>query len=877
MATIIEATPVTAAEPPAQDARPEREVRPRRRSRMGEYLLVGALLVVSGTVHAWNMFAYPYFENDEATYLSRGWAFVEDGQLDVNTYRYDHAPFGWMVIGAWLRAVDGGEIFGGMLEAGRVLMLVVHLANTLLVYVIAKRLSRGSIVAGVIAVLIFALSPLGIYFQRRVLLDNLMALFTLIAMVLLLRRPLTLGATVGSGLIFGLAVLTKLNAAFFGLGFLALLIARTSGAQRKHALLQWCAAAAGTVAMFFVYALLKNELFPAPVDANGVPDHVSLVDTFALQLGRGDMAWPWDPSSSIAMATGSWLLKDSFTLIAGAVAVAGLTVILLVHRFRDSDAIAVLATIAGYVLFLARGGIVIDLYIAPLIPFLAIAAGMLAARLVAALSSRTLRAVAAVCLTGAIATAYVATGPHVHLYKDETSNQEDATAWILQNVASDAVIAGDNFAYPALSQEGPFRDAFYFFSAEYDLELRERYGDDWRNIDYVLLTHEVVEQISQGTVPRIAQVLEHAELAASYTEGSTSFIDIDQRISTNGDWAQVWKIKSRNQIVLQDAWTQFQDDWIVSYGQVLEEGSGLTTSLDQALAMEQALAQGDEAAFRGVWQWTTDHLRHRENDSMVSWAWETDEDGEGELGSSDTVCAADQRIIGILLDAAEHWADPSLINEATEMADGWWERCTFTQAGRTLVDSSADGSIDDRLVNPSYFNPVLYRRLATALPEYDWETLIDDGYGLLAELVEETGTVPNWAVVTSEGELASAVDLTGAEADSFGEDALRLVPTLIREELAGEARASALLDVIAPLTLAYADGTEGVPSDVTLAMVAQVRDVGVDPEDLYEDIIAARVDPATGAWDSTLTEFSWLYAWHTLYEDLPPYLRVPIA
>ncbi|MDN4481934.1 glycosyl hydrolase family 8 [Demequina lignilytica] len=868
--SVLQAAPEAAA--PAAPARP-----PFWRTRGAEVLLVATLLIVSGLLHAWNMLGYPYFENDEATYLSRGWAFITEGQLDVATYRYDHAPLGWMAIGSWLGLTGGGAMFGGMLEAGRVLMLLVHLVSTVLVYLVAKRLAGGRMTAGVLAVLVFAMSPVGIYFQRRVLLDNLMVLGVLLALLLLLRRPLTLGATVASGLAFGVAVLVKLNAIFFGVGFAVLLWVGAVGAQRKHAVLQWFASAGGTVLLFFVYALLNEELFPAPVDADGEPAHVSLVDTFELQLGRGDFAWPWQPESSFMEAVGSWVGKDSLTLTLGAAAAVGLLLVLAARRFRDPSAWAVLALVGGYVAFLARGGIVIDLYIAPLIPFLAIAVGLFAARITDRVPDDWRRPAVGTVLAAALVAGYVLTSDRLYLTKDETANQDAALAWIEQEVPTDALIAADNYVYPELMQEESYTGAMYFFHAEYDPELRDTYADDWREIDYLVLTHEVVEQISQGTVPRMAELLEHSTLAASFMEGSSSFVDLDAGISTNGDWVQVWQTKSRNQIVLQDAWQRFRDDWIVSYGQVLEDDAVSTTSLDQVLAMEQALAEGDEAAFRGVWQWTTDHMRHREDDALTSWQWLTDEDGEGELGSSDTVCSADQRFIGLLLEADSTWGAPDLRSEAARMADDWWERCTFTLDGLRLVDSSADGSVDDQLINPSYFDPTLYRTFATQLPGHDWDRLIDDGYAFLARVLDERGTIPNWIVLTQEGDLAAVGDLVDGEGDVMGEDTLRLVPTLLREEIAGEPRARKLLDGLVPQVVGYAADAPGLPSSVALALVAQVRDIGADAHEIYLARIASQVDPETGTWDGTLADFAWTYSWHRFQERVPSALAVPIS
>ncbi|WP_062377783.1 glycosyl hydrolase family 8 [Demequina pelophila] len=846
------------------------------RSRSPEAVLIVALLVLSAVVHACNMLGYPYYDNDEATYMARGWALINEAQLDVVTYRYDHAPFGWILLGGWLGLTGDGALFGGILEAGRVFMLVVHVVNTLLVYVIGKRLSGGAITAGTIAALVFALSPLGIYFQRRILLDNLMAMWVLIGILLLLRKPLTVKASIGSGFAFGIAVLTKLNAAFFGVGFLVLLWAGTSGAQRKHAILNWFAAAGGTVLLFFHFAFLKKELLPAPVDENGDPTSVSLIDTFRVQLGRGTSSWPWDPASFFWRAWVDWFARDSVTTAAGVAAAVLLVLMLAWRRYRTAGAVALLALIGAYALFLARGGIVIPLYIVPLMPFLAIAVGMVAARVVQWLPRGWGRPVTASVVVLGVSAAYVTSVETTHLVEDETDNQASAVEWLEASADPDAIIVVDNYAYPELAQENTFTGAMYFLNAEYDPTLRATFNDDYRDIDYILLTHAVVDQIAQGVLPTVAEALEHSDLLASYTEGSTSFIDLPNYISTNGDWAQIWVTKSRNEIVLQDAWERFQDDWIVSYGQVLEEVPGVTTSEYQALAMEQALFEGDEATFRGVWQWTSDKMRHRQNDGLTSWLWESSDVDEGELGSTDTVCGVDQQFIALLARAGDRWGDPGLSREAADMLASWWDRCTFEIDGLQVVDSSADGSIIDEQVNTAHFNPVLYRELAQWFPGYDWQRLIDDGYTFLERVLEERGTIPNWVIFTQDGELELAEDLFGAGADDFGESTLRLIPTLIREELNGEERAAALLDALTPQLIEEAGDTPDLPQGTTLAMLALVRDVGDTAQDLYRTYVAVRIDPDTGTWDDSLYDFSWTYQWHRLQEDLPDTLTVPI-
>ena len=853
---------------------------PPRRPRSVEIAVVVGLVILSVAAHAVNMFGYPYYENDEGTYISRAWQFITQGELDVYTYRYDHAPAGWMVLGAWLGMTGGATLFGSLLESGRVFMLVLHTASTVLLYVIARRMS-GGMTAGIVAVLVFAVSPVGVYFQRRVLLDNIMVFWVLLAIALLLRKQMTLSSAVASGLVFGIAVLTKINAAFFGLGFLVLLWMLSAPHQRRHTLTLWLAFAGATVGLYFLYALLNREFFSAPMGPDGMPTHVSLIDTLGLQMGRGDPAPPWDATSNIALAFGSWLERDWLTIALGVAAIAGLAVVAAVRRTSNLFPLAVLLMIVGYIGFLARGGLVLDLYITPLVPLVGLGLGLVVASLIGWIRVRPVRSLLAAALSLTLAGTYGTTTPLAYASIDATSNQQEALEWVAENVPPSAVVVTDNYVYPALAQEGEFDRTLYFFSAEYDPESRVVYNDDWRDIDYLVVTHEFVEQVSQGTIPNLHEAFEHAELMASFTEGTSSYIDLENNISTNGDWVQVYRVKTRNDIVLQDTWQHYLDTWVHDYGRVAPTpNNSTTTSADQVTGLAQALDQGDEAWFRGIWQWTDDHLRHRENDELISRVWQTDADGVGSLQSTDTDCRSDLQAIELLLTAGTTWSEADdLSDDGRELAEDWWENCVIERDDLLYVDSTADGSIDDLLLNPSAHDPALYGRLSQQLPTMDWATLEDDGYAFLDRLIDELGTVPNWVVLTTEGELESASGLVEGAADGFGGEVLRLVPALIRADVEGDARAARILDVLEPQLFEYWRLNQSLPSSTIVTLLAQARDTTYDPSALYSGQIAPAYSADSGAWGSpsTLSDHYWGWRWHAAQAHLPETISIPLS
>jgi 4-amino-4-deoxy-L-arabinose transferase-like glycosyltransferase len=177
-------------------------------------LLLPLLLVVTALTHAYHMFSYPNYTGDEGIYMEQAWAVLQGKGLAPYTYYYDHAPAGWIFIAAWLRLLPGGVHQWGMaINSGRMLMLLVALGSTALLFRLTYRLT-ASAPAATLAGAVFALSPLSLYYGRMVLLDNIMILWLLVSLDLITEAR-TLFTVLGSGLAFGIAVLTKENAIYF--------------------------------------------------------------------------------------------------------------------------------------------------------------------------------------------------------------------------------------------------------------------------------------------------------------------------------------------------------------------------------------------------------------------------------------------------------------------------------------------------------------------------------------------------------------------------------------------------------------------------------------------------------------------------------------
>src|SRR5690348_6705774 len=78
-----------------------------------------ALVAVTAIVHAWNMFEFPYYEDDEGTYLAQAWSVLHLGQLAPYTYWYDHPPLGWIQLGLLSLFTGGFNALGNSVATGR--------------------------------------------------------------------------------------------------------------------------------------------------------------------------------------------------------------------------------------------------------------------------------------------------------------------------------------------------------------------------------------------------------------------------------------------------------------------------------------------------------------------------------------------------------------------------------------------------------------------------------------------------------------------------------------------------------------------------------------------------------------------------------------
>ena len=511
-------------------------------------LLLGSLL--TGAIsHGYHLFLYPLYITDEGIYMERAWSVLREGLFSPYTYYYDHAPAGWLVIASWVALLPHQfEAFGNAINTGRVLMLLVHLASVYLLFQTTRRLS-GSLMAAVVACFFFNLSPLAVYYQRQVLLDNLMVFWVLLSLYLASSDDRRILTPLLSGLALGMGVLTKENAIFFMpvIGYLLYSKVRPRGNYR-FALSFWFFGAFSIISLYFLYAVLKNELLPAHLSFNlNQPPaaHVSLLYTIWQQLHRAQ-GGILDPHSLFwTFSLDAWLPKDTFLLAGG----AGAMLINLYLGLRDrkhhqGELIASLLALS-YIFYLVRGSVMLEFYVVPLVPFLAMNIAMLVNRLPLP-ETRGLGWLFGIARTAILAVFFAvlllpAGGyllvhdqfgkvvPH-DLYKlPLTPLQEEQLTFIRQHIPPSAHVIMDDDLWLQLHDVAPvYPWAHSHWNASGDPAVRDKYfgGGDWHSIDYIVMSNRMLIAMQQNDTDRgedyILLALQNAKPIWQLTHGGVS-------------------------------------------------------------------------------------------------------------------------------------------------------------------------------------------------------------------------------------------------------------------------------------------------------------------------------------------------------------------
>lgn len=804
----------------------------RRREAVG----VVGILALAALAHGVNMGNFPYYENDEGIYVSQAWAVVNQGALAPYTYFYDHAPAGWLLMAAWSLVSGGFYALGTSIETGRGFMLVVQVVSAGLVYLIGRRVT-GSVVLALAATAAYSLSAYGIYYHRRVLLDNLATVWLLASLALLLRPRLSLSAVWLAAAALAISILSKELTVFAVPAMGLLVFLRISPQLRLIATTSWFVLVGSIVSIYVLMAALKGELFPATTRAGVEAAHVSLLQTLGEQADRGRDGGILEAGSQFWQVASGWAGQEPLLIVGGT---AGAILSILLIRWRlEAGAIALVSL--SLWLFIGRGGIVLPFYAVPLLPLLAITlvAGIdavrsgflaIARRLVRrpAIPERGLLVAGAAALLAAIAPGYTAAeggfarDPFVLWRGTEAVAQREALTWVRDHLPPNSAIVIDRYLWtdlqaPAGQDEPAFVLAHDYRKVDADPYIRRNvFGENWRNLDYLVFSGQLIHDVQADDLAFLQSILDHSAPVATFDTGGWP-IYVNRVV-------QEEVIPVPDHQLLARAWVDYLDRFVTSDGRVVSDdlSDRGTTSEGQAYAMLRAVYADDRTAFDRVWSWTQEHLQRA--DGLLSWRWDGDS-----RAVTDASSAPDAEVDAALalLFASRVWGDAEYRDEAEAILDGVWNGLLVDVEGAPVL-VAGDWAVGDArpVINPSYFAPYAFRIFGEVQPERNWMALVDSSYDILGDwsagdaLGAPVGAIPNWlAIDRATGDLMPAIG-RARSADEFSYDSSRVIFRLALDWLwFGEERAiQAIQSISLPLreltekgSLAAAYGMDGAP------------------------------------------------------------------
>ena len=482
-----------------------------------------ALIIGAGIfAHAWNVFSYPRYQGDEGVYMSAAWA-VAHGQIYPYTYTYGHPPLGWILIAVWCQLTGGFFTFGTAINTGRVLMLVIYTLSALLVYLIARQIT-GSSWPALLAIALFSFSPLGVYFQREILLDNFATCWILLSFYFLVASENRLRWIIASALAFGTAVLSKETFVLFLPVFVYGVWLQASAFQRRYMVTVFGYLAVALPSLFVLAALLKSELFPSGTLLGGSNPHVSMIETYFLQAGRGSN------QGSFGEQWTFWQHTDRLLMLSG---VASIAANLAIGWRRPMYRVVALSPLI-YLLFLARGGVTFAYYIIPLIPLLALSIALCAHHLISLVAHARWwrRWTVAPWMAPAVALiALVVLLPsdlqlnNTNFTANETGPQYAAIQWMGEHVPRSAKIIVSHYEWLDMRSVGglgatygaPFDYVEMYWVVATDPAIGDGvFHNDWRNVDYIMADSDTFIDANSFHMTLLLDALKHAVCIATF-------------------------------------------------------------------------------------------------------------------------------------------------------------------------------------------------------------------------------------------------------------------------------------------------------------------------------------------------------------------------
>ena len=494
---------------------------------------VVGLLTVTGIVTGWGLNHYPALNGDEGIYTSQARAILH-GSIAPYTYTYDHPFFGWLQISV-LAAITQMIHLGGNLSVinDRYVMLGYALANTGLLYGIARRLQFNRIISTV-TVALFALSPLTIDLARQVYLDNIAVPWATFAVFLLLNPKRSQWVYASAGAAFAIGVLSKETVLLYLPGLVYLLVQRTDQRLRTMCYTAFGAIFSLGVLIYPLFALLRNELLPGK-------GHVSLwTNGVMYQLSsRSGSGALWLKGTARDQLWDGWMTFDKVLIVSGCIAAVFALTIKAMRPF-------VLMLVCVMAPIVKPGGYLPAMYIIAALPLCALLVGGVLSgawsKLERMANTRRSRwdlipltvgvAVFAVLVGGLVCYAgeHYSSGDQPLLTTNAVAPYAETEAWIARNVAP-ATINGKLVVQNVLTDDafstdlyrmglGPWQAVSYY---KYDLDptAAKKLPGGYHDIAYIIDTPQMRSDITTQHLVKTEAAIQHSTLVATFGDSDS--------------------------------------------------------------------------------------------------------------------------------------------------------------------------------------------------------------------------------------------------------------------------------------------------------------------------------------------------------------------
>jgi endo-1,4-beta-D-glucanase Y/4-amino-4-deoxy-L-arabinose transferase-like glycosyltransferase len=690
------------------------------------FLLIMGLIFYT---HSLNMFNYPAQEDDEGVYMSQAWAITHLNKLAPYTYWYDHAPLGWMILGFISTIMGGYNTFGDSISTGRVIMLLMHIVSTIVIIFTTKKMTNN-IWSGYLAAIVFSSLPLISYFQRRVLLDNILVFFLSLSLYVVIDKKITIRNSIFSGLLLGIAFLCKESAIFFVPGIMYIVYNGLNKNQKFLGIVSWLGFFVSTVALYIVLAVSKTELFPSS-------DKVSLIGTLEFQTSRGSGIKFWNENSEIRQNMLSWMNKDitSYNILVG-IFIVGVLFSIFNYKNKYWNTITLLTL--GYLAFLLRGKTVIEFYIIPLGFLSAIVAGLIFQEFNLLYQKLIQRKIYFNLFNQAMVVLIIFFSLILQFNinskafsKDEVTPSKDMVSWVRQNIPKDSkIVIGCNlfgdFHYPS-DKNLVYPDADWFWKSDRDPDVRiKKYNNNPENIDYLLGIGG--PGFSDTDLTFLYSAFQESKEIKKFSNSNTEI--------------SLYKIVKDKPKILQNTWSIYKKQYLKN--DYISTNDNSITARDQKYGIIQSILNDDFESFNKIRNFTKNNFQKRKTDKLLVTKIQNP-NGTPAILDSNTSTDADVDIAYSLIQASQKWGIPEFTEEAKVIIQDLWKyRVVNINDRLVMLPSDSNKQNGYELINLAYLSPAQYKVFKTIDPNNNWEGLASDSYKIVNEILNNSKLLPNW-------------------------------------------------------------------------------------------------------------------------------------